>query len=277
MASGRPGSAQRPRAAATAAFSPDARAARRARAAPLRAATGRAAGGGAVASPRPLGSSLARRGAPPAARSPLPPARVLTREQKQDEISAVTRLLLDSAMVAAVRRERLPSRHLERLRRSLPEGAQLRVVKNSLLVQAGRRARRGWGQLKDIAKGANAYVFARDDAVKGCLRVLEEVERAVSDDLPPDLAPEELDARRLETLGAVYGGVYLTKRQFLDVKDLPDKDEAALRLFQVLLGPGRDLVNAVDAPGAGAHALVGALCGPEAGLLGTLGAAAQRG
>jgi large subunit ribosomal protein L10 len=80
---------------------------------------------------------------------------------KKEKVAGIQQLLADSQMVFTIPASSMTVKQSEQLRRSLPEGTSISVVKNTLMAKAVEGT--DYAVATSMLKGANMWVFIEED------------------------------------------------------------------------------------------------------------------
>jgi len=140
-------------------------------------------------------------------------------------------LLESSTVVVGLRYMGLSVKQMQQLRSSLPkEGATLLVCKNTLLKRAAEEVE-GWGELKDAAKGDNAWLFIQEDHVAASIKAYLAFQSKLKEGVPK----EERDAfTLLNPSGGVMTGKALTVEEIRRLEKLPTKQELIATIARLI-------------------------------------------
>jgi len=146
----------------------------------------------------------------------------LNRKGKEAAVEKLTAAFEESTAVFGIRFQNISVKKLQQLRRSLPqEGAHMYVVKNNLLKIAADKVD-GWSELKQSAKGDNAWIFAREENVSACVKAFMEFEKDLKADIPKD---KRAAAKPTDITGGVLDGYFLDYANVLKLEKMPSKQE----------------------------------------------------
>eukprot|EP00246_Nothoceros_aenigmaticus_P007354 TRINITY_DN21080_c0_g1_i1.p1 TRINITY_DN21080_c0_g1~~TRINITY_DN21080_c0_g1_i1.p1 ORF type:complete len:259 (+),score=46.64 TRINITY_DN21080_c0_g1_i1:41-778(+) len=157
----------------------------------------------------------------------------ISRTKKEETVEMARQQLESCYMVAGFKFTGLSVKHLQELRRSLPESAKLVVAKNKLIGRAIEGT--PWEVLQPCLKGMNAWLF-----VQG-----EEIPAAIT---PFRTMQKELKLESNDFTGAVFEGKYYSTEEFKTLETLPSKGEIYAKLLGSLQSPAIGLVATLQGP-----------------------------
>lgn len=159
----------------------------------------------------------------PCRRQQLTVQNALSRANKEKAVDKLTAAFEESTVVFGLRIKGISVKKFEKFRRSLPEeGSHLYIVKNNLLKIAADKVD-GWSDIKQSAKGDNAWVFATEDNVAACVKAFLEFEKALVADIPKD--KRKSMPKPTEITGTVLDGQFLDYSNFTKLEKMPTKQE----------------------------------------------------
>lgn len=155
----------------------------------------------------------------------------LSRKGKEAAVEKLTAAFEESTAVFGIRFQNISVKQLQEFRRNLPqEGAHMYVVKNNLLKIAADKVD-GWSELKQAAKGDNAWIFAREDNVASCVKAFIEFERKLKADIPKEMRAK---AKPTDITGGVLEGHFLDYSKVVALEKMPTKQEL-MRIVAILI------------------------------------------
>jgi len=160
--------------------------------------------------------------------------RATTLEGKKERVSAVKELLEKSQMIYSVPGSSLTVKQVQQLRRSLPEGTTMSVVKNKLMARAleGTEFEVASGSL---LKGSNMWFFIEED-IKASISALSAFTK------------ENKKEDTHSPLGGVIEGQVLDAAAVDAVSKLPSKKELYAQIAGCINAVPTKLARAVKAP-----------------------------
>lgn len=184
-------------------------------------------------------------------------------------------LLEGSSVVVGLRYQGLSVKKMQELRSCLPkDGAKLLVCKNTLLKRAADEVE-GWGDLKPVAKGDNAWLFIQEDYVAEAIKAYNEFTKTVKEDVPKE---ERESFKPLKLTGGAMGGKPIGAADLPRLEKLPTKQQLIGTIARLIKQvPTRVAVSVKQVPTKVAYgvkaladadenkeALVGDVCKPKA-------------
>jgi len=164
---------------------------------------------------------------PAAVAEPQEPARV-GRQLRASVLRQLSAVLAEADAVIVVKMERVPTRDLNQLRRSLQGG--LTVAKNSLCRLAFRQ--RGWADLEGMLAGTCGVGTIRGDVAAASKQLVQ-------------FAKEH---EGFALVGGVLGGQVLVAKDLQALARLPSREVLLSQLAEVLVSPLRNLAFVLQAP-----------------------------
>lgn len=152
-------------------------------------------------------------------RKATPLGRGATSAGKAATVASVKDDIENAALLFAVDADGINIKVIDDLRRSLPETAKARVVKNSLMSRAG--AAGGWddavmADFEPLLKRSNVWLFSPQDDMKATVKAFETWKKT--------------NALEKDIKGGLFDGVVLDAAGVNKVKDLPTMPELMTRL-----------------------------------------------
>lgn len=146
----------------------------------------------------------------------------LSRKGKEAAVEKLTAAFEESTAVFGIRFQKISVKKLQEFRRSLPqEGAHMYVVKNNLLKIAADKVD-GWSEIKQSAKGDNAWIFATEDKVSACVKAYIDFEKGLKEGIPKD---KRAQAKPTDITGGVLDGQFLQYGDVMKLEKMPTKQE----------------------------------------------------
>lgn len=154
----------------------------------------------------------------------------ISRGKKEETVAKLKEAFESSAACFGVRYKNLSVKQTEGLRRSLPEGAQLIVTKNTLFRVAAKQVS-GWDVMEDALQMENAFIFANEDALSGSVKAFLEFEKKLLEALPRE---ERATAKPTDISGGAMDSSFLTSEQVRQLESLPTKLELITKIAILL-------------------------------------------
>lgn len=145
----------------------------------------------------------------------------LSRQGKEIQVAKLESLLKESSVVVGLRYKGMTVKQLQDFRKSLPEDSTLLVVKNTLVKRAADSVE-GWSDLKDAAKGDNAWLFAKEESIASSIKAWLDFQKVLLKEVPKE---EQNSVTQLKVSGAVMDSKALSEIEVMSLKNMPTKLE----------------------------------------------------
>ncbi|QVK21502.1 50S ribosomal protein L10 [Mycoplasmatota bacterium] len=145
-------------------------------------------------------------------------------QQKQNEVSALTAKINESASVVVVDYLGLTVSQVTDLRRRLrAEGCEMKVIKNNIVRRAAKEA--GYEELVDSLTGPNAIAFSNEDSIAAA-KVLYDFAK---------------DNKMLDLKVGVIDGNYVSNEELMVYATIPSRETLLTMLAAGMMGTVKDL------------------------------------
>lgn len=176
-------------------------------------------------------SAALRRAAPQAAGPVMPTRMALNRDSKEATLEKMTSVFEASTLVAGLEYKGFTVAQLQKFRRSLPEGTEVIVCKNTLVRKAAEAS--GNDSISPLLKGQNAWMFVRNEdqlvpSIKA-YRALQKEMKLQSDFVGGVMEKRVLSPEDLKTLEKLPTKIELIAKIAGAIKAVPTKVAVAVK------------------------------------------------
>jgi len=156
----------------------------------------------------------------------------ISRKKKEETVEKTRQQLEGCMLVAGIKYTGLTVKHMQQLRKALPQETTLMVAKNKLIGKAIEGTE--WEALKPALKGMNAWLFVHTEEIPSALKPYR--------DLQKELKLEN------DFTGAVFEGRFFTPEEFKVLESMPTRAELYGKLLGTIQAPAAALVGTLQAP-----------------------------
>lgn len=157
----------------------------------------------------------------------------ISRKRKEETVENARKQLEGCMLVAGIKYTGLSVKHMQQLRKALPEQTTLMVAKNKLIGKAIEGTE--WEALKPALKGMNAWLFVHSEEIPAALKPYRDLQK-------------ELKLETNDFTGAVFEGRFFSPSEFKSLETMPTRAEIYGKLLGVLQSPAAGLVGTIQAP-----------------------------
>jgi len=168
-----------------------------------------------------------------AAASSLTIEMAISRTKKEETIEKARKELEDCYCIAALDYSRFTVKQFQDLRRSLPEGTSMVVMKNTLLEKAVEGT--PFAAIEPCLKGMNAFLFVHTEEIPPALKPYRDMQK-------------ELKLEDNDYTGAVFEGKFYKPEDMKALESMPTRMEIYAKLLGTLKGPSQQVVGVLQAP-----------------------------
>ncbi len=152
----------------------------------------------------------------------------LTLQTKQNEVSALTAKIKESASIVVVDYLGLTVLQVTKLRKNLREaGCEMKVIKNNIVRRAAKEA--GYEEIVESIVGPNAIAFSKDDSVAAA-KVLYDFAKG---------------NKKLDMKVGVIDGAYVDNAELTVYATIPSRETLLTMLAAGMMGTVKDLAIAL--------------------------------
>ena len=156
----------------------------------------------------------------------------LTKAQKTKQIDSVKEKIAQQKSVVFVDFNKVPSKDMFSLRKSLKEaGCNLKIAKKTLVrIAFGQSGISFWNKMKAVIPGQLALVFGIEDEIAPA-RISNQFSKTNAN---------------LKILGGIWENRFITKEKVLELAQIPPRNELLSRLVGSIYSPVSGFVRVLD-------------------------------
>jgi large subunit ribosomal protein L10 len=181
----------------------------------------------------------------PVQRGQLQVTNALTKAKKTEIVSNIKSKLDDSAIVFGMRYKGLDVSKMQKLRKNMPESAQVYICKNTLMSKACTDAE-NWSTVANTElKGENAWVFVKEDDIAETVKAYFKFEDDLFAEAKKTAAKGETPKKPVDVSFVFMDNKLLTPAELKKCENLPTKKQVLATIAALVKTPAKQIATTV--------------------------------